>query len=203
MPETAVELLSIARSLGAEPDSVFVRERATEHRVRTTDLSNFKVVAFATHALVAGEFKGIAEPGLVMSPPDAGTVEDDGFLTASEIATLDLDADLVLLSACNTAAADGTPGAEGLSGLAKAFFYAGSRALVVSHWSVESDAAAKLTTGMLAHLAENSSDGRAEALRQSMLDLMQDDDAKPYHAHPMFWAGFSLVGEGKFSVVAK
>ncbi len=54
-------------------------------------------------------------------------------LTASEIATLDLDADWVILSACNTAAADGTPGAEGLSGMAKAFFYAGARALLVSH----------------------------------------------------------------------
>jgi CHAT domain-containing protein len=83
----------------------------------------------------------------VLTPPDEGSEADDGLLTASEIATLDLNADWVILSACNTAAADGTPGAEGLSGMAKAFFYAGARALLVSHWSVNSEAAVAITTG--------------------------------------------------------
>ncbi len=113
-------------------------------------------------------------------------------LTASEIATLDLD--WVNLPACNTAAADGTPGAEGLSGLAKAFFFAGSRALLVSHWPVASDAAATLTTRMFASMAERPSQGRAKALQQAMLGLM--DDGKPLYAHPMFWAPFVVVGEG-------
>ncbi len=116
-------------------------------------------------------------------------------LTASEIATLDLDADWVILSACNTAAADGTPGAEGLSGLAKAFFYAGARALLVSHWSVVSDAAVKLTTTMFDEMSTDSDIGRAEALRRARLKLMTDDEM-PYFAHPMFWAPFVVVGEG-------
>ena len=101
----------------------------------------------------------------------------------------------MILSACNTAAADGTPGAEGLSGLAKAFFYAGARALLVSHWSVVSDAAVGLTTRMFTELAESPEIGRAEALRRAMLKLMADD-AKPHFAHPMFWAPFVVVGEG-------
>ncbi len=120
---------------------------------------------------------------------------DDGLLTASEIARfLKLDADWVILSACNTAAGD-KPGAEGLSGLAKAFFYAGARALLVSHWSVPSDSSVKLTTRMLAEAAENPGIARAEALRRSMLALMNDTD-NPHFAHPMFWAPFVVVGEG-------
>ena len=120
---------------------------------------------------------------------------DDGLLTASEVATLKLDADWVILSACNTVAADGTGGADGLSGLAKAFFHAGSRALLVSHWPVVSEAAVKLTTAMLKYAADHPEAGRAEALRYSMLALMEDD-AKPQFAHPMFWAPFVVGGEG-------
>jgi len=153
------------------------------------------VLAFATHGLVAGELTGVAEPALVFTPPETGTEADDGLLTASEIATLDLDADWVILSACNTAAADGTPNAEGLSGLAKAFFYAGARTLLVSHWAVASDAAVALTTGMLDELAKQPEIGRAEALRRSMLSLMANEE-KDYFAHPMFWAPFIIVGEG-------
>lgn len=107
---------------------------------------------------------------------------------------LTLNADWVILSACNTAAPDGTPAAEGLSGLAKAFFYAGSRALLVSHWPVRSGPAMRLTTGMLRALKEPGI-GRAEALRRSMLTLMED----PVHevfAHPHYWAPFVVVGEG-------
>ncbi len=94
-----------------------------------------------------------------------------------------------------TAAGDDADGAEGLSGLAKAFFYAGSRALLVSHWPVDSDAAVKLTTGMLDYRADNPTAGRSEALRQSMLALMNDEE-NPHFAHPSFWAPFVLVGEG-------
>ena len=163
--------------------------------MRAANLSDYRVLAFATHGLVAGDLEGLAEPALVLTPPATATADDDGLLTASEVAMLKLDADWVILSACNTAAADGTPGADGLSGLAKAFFYAGSRALLVSHWPVVSEAAVKLTTTMLAYAADHPAAGRSEALRQSMLALMADD-ADPRFAHPMFWAPFVVVGEG-------
>ena len=137
---------------------------------------------------------GLAEPALVLTPPAKGTEQDDGLLTASEVARLKLDADWVILSACNTASTDGTPGAEGLSGLVKAFFLAGTRALLVSHWPVFSDAAVKLTTRMLRE-ASKAGVGRSEAHRRAMLALMNDGE-KPYYAHPIFWAPFVVVGEG-------
>jgi len=200
VPETADELRAIAKVLNAGDGAVFLGNQATERAVRNTDLSDSRVLAFATHGLVAGQISGAAEPALVLTPPAVASAEDDGLLTASEIARyLKLDADWVILSACNTAAGD-KPGAEGLSGLAKAFFYAGARALLVSHWSVPSDSSVKLTTRMLAEAAENPGIARAEALKRSMLALMNDPD-NPHFAHPMFWAPFVVVGEGgTFSV---
>jgi CHAT domain-containing protein len=185
----------MAEILGADKTNLFLRERATETLVKTEDLTGYKVLAFATHGLIAGDMKGLAEPALVMTPPRKGTLEDDGLLTASEVATIKLNADLVVLSACNTAAADGSPNAEALSGLAKVFFYAGSRSLLVSHWPVGSDAAVNLTTRMLKVVANDNSVGLAEGLRRSMLALMKTPD-KPHYAHPMFWAPFVVVGEG-------
>ena len=132
LPETADELHAIAKSLGADGKSVHLQLAATETNVKKADLTHTRVLAFATHGLMAGDFKGLAEPALVLTPPEIGTDLDDGLLTASEIAQLKLNADWVILSACNTAAADGTPGAEGLSGLAKAFFYAGSRCICLT-----------------------------------------------------------------------
>jgi CHAT domain-containing protein/tetratricopeptide (TPR) repeat protein len=194
LSDTADELKAIAKTLGADEGSVFLGERATESRVKDMDLSGTRVISFATHGLVSGQLRGVQEPGLVLTPPDTGTEKDDGYLTASEVAQLKLNADWVILSACNTASSDGTPGAEGLSGLAKAFFYAGSRALLVSHWPVLSSAAAKLTTRMLKE-AKAKGVGRAEALKRSMLALM-NTPKQPHLAHPMFWAPFSVVGEG-------
>jgi len=132
----------------------------------------------------------------VLTPPETGSPQDDGLLTASEVALLKLDADWVILSACNTASSDGTPGAEGLSGLAKAFFDTGSRALLVSHWPVASDATVRLTTDMLTQTSHDPSLRRAEALQRAMLAMIADTDAPDYYAHPMFWAPFMLVGEG-------
>lgn len=193
LPDTADELQAIAASLKARPDAVFLREKATESRVKSADLRSYRTLAFATHGLLAGDLQGLAEPALVLTPPAQGDTTDDGLLTASEIAQLRLNADWVILSACNTAGDDGTPGAEGLSGLAKAFFYSGARSLLVSHWAVSSDATVRLTTGMLRHHVAGRS--KAEALQRSMLDLMQRKGRLPY-AHPMFWAPFVVVGEG-------
>ena len=132
---------------------------------------------------------GLAEPALVLTPPDVPTDADDGLLTASEIATLQLNADWVVLSACNTASGGGD-GAEALSGLARAFFYAGARALLVSHWAVYSRAATELTIKTFSTLAATPNLGRAEAFRRAMLSLIED--GKP----PSYWAPFVVVGEG-------
>src|SRR3990172_9547643 len=101
------------------------------------DLSRYRVIAFATHALVTGELEGHDEPGFALSAPGVAQVPGDGLLTLGEILPLRLDADWIVLSACNTAAGSGE-GGEAVSGLGRAAFYAGARALLVSHWAVES-----------------------------------------------------------------
>jgi CHAT domain-containing protein/tetratricopeptide (TPR) repeat protein len=194
LPDTADELREVAHDLGASDDDVRLGAAATVTTVRTMPLEQYRVIDFATHGLVAGEVSGLSEPALVLSLPDKPTAEDDGLLTASRIAKLNLDADWAVLSACNTAAGD-KPGAEGLSGLARAFFYAGARSLLVSHWPVESEAAVKLTTGAFAELAKNPQIGRAEALRRSMRARIADHSSV-HNADPSSWAPFVLVGEG-------
>jgi CHAT domain-containing protein len=136
----------------------------------------------------------VAEPSLALTLPQTPSAVDDGLLTASEVAQLKLNADWVVLSACNTAAGD-KPGAEALSGLARSFFYAGARALLVSHWAVASASATRLTTTAFAAMAVDPKIGRAEALRRAMIDHM-DDASGPYNAHPAFWGPFMVVGEG-------
>ena len=119
---------------------LFSAADATETRVKQAKLDQYRIVYFATHGLLAGDVADFAklnaEPALVLSLPEHPTEFDDGLLTASEVAQLKLNADWVVLSACNTASAE-KPGAEALSGLARAFFYAGARSLIVSNWEVE------------------------------------------------------------------
>ena len=194
LPETADELRAVARELGASESDVRLGAAATVTSVMAAELQRYRVVEFATHGLVAGEVGGLSEPALVLSLPDNPTPEDDGLLTASRVAKLKLDADWAVLSACNTAAGD-QPGAEGLSGLARAFFYAGARALLVSHWPVNSDAAVALTTGAFAELTKNPTIGRAEALRRSMRAMIANGSSSN-NSDPSVWAPFVLVGEG-------
>jgi CHAT domain-containing protein/tetratricopeptide (TPR) repeat protein len=208
LPETADELCAVAKSLGAlgrEADTVWLGARATEANLKALSragaLARYRVLHFATHGVLAGEsetiLKAKAEPALLLSPPKDGATpaamdEDDGLLTASEVAQLELDADWVVLSACNTAAG-GKGDAEALSGLARAFFYAKARALLVSHWYVNSEAAVKLTTGAFDALRVDLRISRAEALRRSMARLIKA--GRPDEAHPEYWAPFVLVGE--------
>jgi len=197
LPETADELCAVARDLGIPDSDVHLGNRATERNIKSMsesgNLANYRIVHFATHGTLAGELQVGAEPGLILTPPDKGTAEDDGYLSASEIAGLKLDADWVILSACNTAAG-GTQGAEALSGLARAFFYAGARALLVSHWAVHSDSTVKLITKALNTMTADKSVGRSEALRRTMLAMIETGE--PHEAHPSYWAPFVVVGEG-------
>jgi len=104
------------------------------------------------------------------------------------VAQLKLNADWVVLWACNAAAAD-KPGAEAPSGLARAFFYARARALLVSHWSVDSQAATRLSTSRFAIMKADPKLGRAGALRNAMPAYM-NDRSSPLNAYPAFWAPF-------------
>ena len=197
LPETADELKKVAASVHANPADIFLGPDATETRVKEEKLDQYRVVYFATHGLLAGDVADFAklnaEPALVLSLPEHPTEFDDGLLTASEVAQLKLNADWVVLSACNTASAE-KPGAEALSGLARAFFYAGARSLIVSNWEVNSDSAVTLMTGTFAALAADPKLSHAEALRKSMLAMI-DNPEHPQQADPKYWAPFVVVGE--------
>jgi CHAT domain-containing protein len=203
LPESANELCAVGRRLGVPDSEILLGARATETALKDLSeggrLAEYAILHFATHGALTGQVQGSAEPGLILTPPPKGTSDakalerDDGFLTASEIATLKLDADWVILSACNTAGGSGET-AEALSGMARAFFYAGARALLVSHWEVGSDAAIKLTTRAFAELKANPKIARAEAFRISMREMIEK--GPPVEAHPSQWAPFVVVGEG-------
>ena len=208
LPDTADELTEIATALKAHSNrDLYLGRQASERNVKQTKLEDRRVVAFATHGLAPGEVTGLDQPALVLSNPTlTGDNDDDGFLTMEEVLGLRLDADWVVLSACNTASADGK-GSEAVSGLGRAFFYAGARSLLVSNWSVETTSARLVTTELFRRQAENPALTRAEALRQSMLSLMEMSATGRMtfsYAHPAFWAPFSLVGDsGAARVIAQ
>jgi CHAT domain-containing protein/Tfp pilus assembly protein PilF len=194
LPDTAEELTAIGKALRAGHKALYLRDRATETNVKQAALDRTRVIAFSTHGVMAGELQGYAEPGLILTPPGKGSDLDDGYLSTSEIAQLKLNAEWVLLSACNTAANDGKPAAEGLSGLAKAFFYAGTRSLLVSHWPVDSVATRQLITNLLSIYASTPEMSKGDALRQASLSLMNDAQ-HPHFAHPLYWAPFVVAGD--------
>ena len=203
LPDTSEELKSIAAALQADPSKVLnLGKDANEQRVKTMDLSGFKIIAFATHGLVPGELDGLTQPALALSAPGVADTDGDGLLTMGEILSLKLDADWVVLSACNTGAGAGA-GAEAASGLGRAFFYAGTRSILVTNWSVHSQSARQLITDLFKRQADDPSLSRGEALRQAMMALADgpgyvgtDGKTEFAYAHPLFWAPYSIIGDG-------
>jgi CHAT domain-containing protein len=189
------ELRTVGQILGADPQDLLMGPDATESALKHKDLSVYRVIYFATHGYIAGAFSGLTEPALALTVPKQPNEFDDGLLTASEIAQLKLDADWVVLSACDTAAGS-SEGAEGLSGLARAFFHAGARALLVSHWSVNDLSAMQLMTTMFQALKSAPNISRAQAFRQAMLSQIQNagQGEKFWDAYPGRWAVFEMVG---------
>ncbi len=190
LPETAGEVREVAGVLGAPAAALRLGAAASEAGLKAEPLDRFRVLHFATHGLVAGDAVGgtvLGEPALALTPGRG----EDGFLTVSEILDLRLNADWVVLSACNTAVGN-APGGEALSGLAQAFFYAGARGLLVSHWPVESRSAARLMTETFRLRAETPGLRAAEAQRQAMLAMIDAPGGR--WSHPAYWSPFVLVG---------
>ena len=202
-PDTRLELMSVANALGADPaKALYLGKNANEQNVETLDLSHYQCVAFATHGLVPGDIDGLTQPALALTAPDVAGVKGDGLLTMEKILALKLDADWVVLSACNTAAGAGA-GAEAASGLGSAFFYAGTRALLVTNWSVHSASARELITDMFRRQSADPALSRSEGLRQAMMALLDGPGAINAaghtiftYAHPLFWAPYSVIGDG-------
>tara|TARA_R110001599_G_C12255770_1_gene660043 strand:+ start:174 stop:3665 length:3492 start_codon:yes stop_codon:yes gene_type:complete len=197
LPGTAVELTAIWEAFGKPGNALYLAQRASESAVRSVNL-DAEVIAFATHGILAGEIGGTAEPGLVLTPPEQASEDNDGYLSMSEIAGLKMDADWVILSACNTAAGDGSEGASGLSGLARAFFYAGARNLLASYWPVRDDVSARLTVRTVEIARTHPALTRAQAFQQAMREIRNDPSADSENdtwAHPNAWAPFVFVGD--------
>ena len=202
LPDTADELKNIAASLQADPATdVFLGREASENRVKTLNLTKKRILAFATHALLPGDLDGLTQPALAFSSPHVTEMDEDGLLTAAEILTLTLDADLVVLSACDTGAGDGI-GNEAVSGLGRAFFYAGARALLVTMWPVETTAASRLMTGLFHCRNTDSGLSWARAHQRSICQIMDAPGLRndqgivvASYAHPLFWGPFVVVGD--------
>jgi len=195
LPDTQTELQTVSNFLkGSGATEFFVGAQATEARLRSIRLSDYRVLYFATHGLLPGELRCQSEPALVLSPPAIAAVTkiEDGLLDASEISQLKLNADLVVLSACNTAGGGDKFGGEALTGLAEAFFFAGARNLLVTHWSVPSEATTSLMGRVFASLGPDMTRSSARALQQAQIQML----AIPTTAHPVFWGAFVLLGDG-------
>ncbi len=203
LPDTESELVEIAKALGADlSKDVILHREANEASVKKMNLADRRIVHFATHGLVPGELDGLTQPALALSAPEVSGTEGDGLLTMDEVLALKLNADWVVLSACNTASGAGA-GSEAVSGLGRAFFYAGARALLVSNWPVDSASARVLMTDIFRRYAAAAPTAKAESLRGAMLALIDGAGAvdaatgrSSYsYAHPLFWAPFVLVGD--------
>ena len=203
LPDSAQEISAIAAVLGADPArDVYLGRRADEQVVKKIDLKPYKIISFATHGLIAGDLDGLDEPALAFSASRVTGNAEDGLLRMSEIFGLRLNAEWVVLSACNTAAGDGE-GAEAVSGLGRAFFYAGSRAIMASNWPVHSGATTELMSRLFKIQSTAAGISRAQAYRQAQAALIGEGVFKSKegralfsYAHPIFWAPFALIGDG-------
>ena len=198
LPLTRLELAAARQLLGGSPSDELLGQAYTAQAVGQADLGHYRVLHFATHALLPAELRCQSEPAIVTSAPPGAPDAAGALLTSSDLMGLKLDADLIILSGCNTAGAGRETGGESLSGLARAFFYAGARSLVVTHWSVSEKTTAFLVADMLRHLRAGDVGGSAASLRQAQLDVLAGAGKKmPANlAHPFFWAPFALIGEG-------
>jgi len=200
LPDTSLEIQEIGRAVGAQPEDIFLHKQASVKQVTSMDLSDRKVIMFSTHGLVPGELNGLTQPALAMSSPEVTGDQDDGLLTMDKVIALKLDADWVVLSACNTAAGEGS-GSEAVSGLGRAFFFAGAKALLVSNWPVDSVASRTMMTDLFKNQQKAQGTSKAELLRQAMLNqidqggMKEGGNMKYTYAHPLFWAPFVVVGD--------
>ena len=200
--QTAGQIFSARNPAGVQ---IVTRDEFTDTGLAArSDLTDYRILHFATHGVVTARApKCAAQPALLTSFGGTGS---DGLLTFREIFDLRLDADLVILSACDTAgkasaaatqsAGLATGGEVALDGLVRAFVGAGGRLVIASHWPVPDDynATQRLMTGLFSAPAGT---GTVTALRLSQRQLMDD----PNTSHPFYWSAFAAVGDGEIPVI--
>lgn len=187
LPETADELKAVSELF---PRSrLLLGAEATEAAVRPLLPGDYRYMSFATHGLLREDLQGLSDPALVLTPDEKG--HGDGLLTATEIADLDLRADFVALSACNTANFDLTQAGQDLTALASAFALAGTPSTLATLWPVESEAGKQVVTGLFRRIGA----GPAQALAEAQLAFLAAPPGRAY-LHPRFWAPFVILGDG-------
>jgi tetratricopeptide (TPR) repeat protein/CHAT domain-containing protein len=202
LPETKTQAQAIAKLLKSPKGSnaLQLRVKASRSNVfKFNDnkrLDDYQYVLFAAHGILPNEINHIKQSAIVLSNPDT-----EGYLTMADAFALEMNADLVMLSACNTGCGEKIRG-EGVRGLTRAFMYAGTPAVSVSLWSVGSSPNPKVSSStktLSISLFKYLQTGKplAQALRQSKLDLMADEDMEMYQ-HPYFWAPFVVFGDGNY-----
>ena len=198
LPATGRELNAARELLGGSPQDELLGAAYTARAVQHAALSNVRVLHFASHALLPSDLACLDQPAIVTSAPAGSPDATGALLTASDVVNIKLDAQLVILSACNTGGGDRT-GGESLSGLARAFFYAGARAMIVTHWEIDDRATTFIVATTLKHLREGDGGGPAGSLRLAQLEILHGAASGATAAglaHPYYWAPFALVGEG-------
>lgn len=200
LPGTRKEIETVGETIFHAPhQDIVLGDEFTKAHLARMDLTQFRIVHLATHAFLPTELRCRSEPLIVVSAPRGASNADDAFLGLSDVLALKLDADLVILSACNTAGPGGADSGDSLSGLAKAFFFAGARGLFVTHWTLD-DSAGPLLTALALTPSAGHRDS-AEDLRQAKLALIDKVGTRPggtyrFYTHPFAWAPFVLVGDG-------
>lgn len=194
LPDTRNQVTQIAQQLGAGPSAAVTGADFTKERLEQPDLGQYRIVLLATHAFLPASLRCLTEPAIIVSAPPRAPNADGEFLRVGDIEKLKLHADLVALSACNTAGSGGT--GESLSGLARAFFQAGAHGLLVTHWAVVTGASVPMMVGTFGNGATDS----AQALRAAQLKMIDTAGGTPQTpieiSHPNFWSPFVLIGDG-------
>ncbi len=192
----SVPELEEARSLtGGSARDVVRNADFTAEKVMKMQLANYRIVHFATHALLSTDLACQSEPALITSTPAGATDAKGAFLTASTVLSMKLNADAVILSACNTGGADGTSAGESLSGLARSFFYAGTRSLMITHWEANDNVVFAIVPDTLKRVVDGKGEGLPTALREQQLAYLENARINIAYKHPFFWAPFAIVGD--------
>jgi CHAT domain-containing protein len=195
LPYAEKELVAARDAMGAAPQDLRTGTQFTTPAVQALSLNNYRIIHFATHAILPSADGCESEPAIVTSLPAGAADASAALLTAEVVTHMQLDANAVILSACNT----GTTSGESLSVLARTFFYAGARAVLATHWALNDLSAKALVATTLQSLVADPKLGLAASLATSQRKLLDDAGSgasDPTRAHPFFWAPFALIGEG-------
>lgn len=192
LPGTQTEADAVRAALGADGASVMTGAEASRSRLFDLNardrLKTYRYILFATHAVLPGEVKGLVQPAIVLAHPELG----DGFLTMADVFGLSLDADFVALSACKTGIDVAGAFDDGISGLTRAFLYAGTPAISVTLWEVDDAAAPRITPPFFAAMHDGMSP--AQALRRAKLAMLESPQAR--FRHPFAWGPSVIFGDG-------